>query len=249
MSSTGGTLGARLGTHAAAKGKFWWIPLGLVVAGGGLFTTVGPWAFPDPRADLGTNLFVSILGLFLTFLGVFAVVSVLHKRHRRVHVHERGIVLERGEQRTEMAWDEVSSLICQRLTVVQYGIPHRIAKHILQTDSGKKIVLDHFVADIESLADEVEHQVTRCLLPKLRARLAAGESLALAPFTLTESSLTHGTKTLPWERVAGAALERGELQIFGRGEPSAWVKISYGKLTNAQALLTLISSYVKAKPA
>jgi len=249
MSSTSEALGARLKTHAAAKAKYWLIPLGVAIFAGGVFTALGPWLFPDPRAGLGTEVFVSILGLFFMLLGAATAASVFLRRNRRVHVHERGIVEERGTRRTEMLWDEVATLVSIRHKLTQaFGlVTHNIESHTLKTDAGKKLVVDHLLADIASLGNEVERQVTRCLLPKIRARLAKGESVSFSPLTVTDQLISRGQKTLPWEQVAGAATAHGEVRIFRRGEPSAWVKVRYGSLTNAQALLQLISSRIKEK--
>jgi hypothetical protein len=249
VTSTSELLGARLRTHAAAKAKFWLIPLGVTIFVGGGFVTLGPWLFPDPRAGLGTEITVALLGVFGMLLGAAAATSVLRQRNRRVHLHAGGLVEERGRRRVEVVWDEVATLVSTRVTLTQAAglVTHHIETHTLKTDRGQKLVLDHLLADIATLGQEVERQVSRCLLPKIRARLARGESVSFSPLTVTAELLAHGQKTLPWEQVAGAETAHGEVRIFRRGEPTAWVKIRYGSLTNAQALLTLISSRLEAR--
>lgn len=121
MSAATAALGARLKTHPADKPKYWLIPLGLAIAAGGLFATLGPWLWPDPRAGLATEIGVSILGLLLTALGVFSVASVFTGRDRAVHLYEHGIVEQRGSTQNEMLWDDVATLICQRVRVTQAG--------------------------------------------------------------------------------------------------------------------------------
>jgi hypothetical protein len=251
VNSTNAALGARLKTYAAAKAKYWLIPLGVVIFAGGVFVALGPWLFPDPRAGLGTEVGIAVLGLFFMLLGFGAAASVLRQRNRRVHVHEHGIVEERGERRVEMLWDEVVTLVSARQRVTQAVglVTHHIESHTLKTDAGKKLVLDHLLADISALGEEVERQVSRCLLPKIQARLAKSESVSFSPLTVTDQSIVYGQKTLAWEQVAGAETAHGEVRIFRHGEPSAWVKVRYGSLTNARALLTLISSRIKARQA
>lgn len=242
-------LGARLKTHRAAKAKLWLIPLGVVFTVGGIFTVVGPWLYPDARAGLGTNIGVSVLGLFVLLLGVMTPLSIFRNRNRVVYVHEHGIVQERGGKTEQMLWDEVATLLADRVTMKQAGglVTHQIATFKLKTDTGKKLMLDHLLADILSLGEHVEAAVTRSLLPKAQARLAKGESVDFAPLTVTSQGLARGKQTLPWERLAGAHVAHGEVRIFGQGEPSAWTKVRYGSLTNAQALLGLLSSRVKAQ--
>jgi len=249
MSSASAALGARLKTHAAAKPKLWLIPLGLAIAAGGLFAIIGPWLYPDPRAGFGTNLFVSILGLLFSLLGVAAAARVFRGRNRLVHVHEHGIFEQRGNLHTEMLWDEVATLVCVRVLLRQAAglVTQQIASYTLKTDSGRKMALDHLLADILPLGEQVEAEVSRCLLPKISARLAQGESVSFSPLVVTSKQLARGQKTLAWEQVAGAEVAYGEVRIFRRGEPSAWTKIQYSKLTNARALLSLISSRVKAE--
>lgn len=249
MSSTTAALGARLKTHPADKPKYWLIPLGLAIAAGGLFATLGPWLYPDPRAGLGTEVGVSILGLLLTALGVFSVASVFMGRDRAVHLHEHGIVEQRGNKQSEMLWDDVATLICQRVRVTQAGglVTQQLATYILKTANGRKIVANNRLAEVLPLGEAIEEHVTRCLLPKVRARLAKGESVAFLPLVVTNQRIERGKKALAWEQVAGAEVAHGEVRIFARGEPTAWTKVQYGSLTNAQALLGLISSRVKAQ--
>jgi hypothetical protein len=249
MGSTSAALGARLKTHGAAKAKFWLVPLGIVMAAGGVFLTLGPWLYPDPRAGLGTQIGVSILGLFAVLLGVAGVVRVFLSRNRQVNVHEHGIAEERGTRRTEMRWDEVATLVSDRQQVTQAMglVTHEIARHVLTTDTGRKIVLDHLLSDIASLGDLVEEQVSLCLLPKIRTRLGNGETVLFAPLEVSPQGLRRGQQTLPWDQVAGAQVAHGEVRIFRSGEPSAWVKIRYGGLSNASVLLTLISSRLGEK--
>ena len=248
MSGATETLGARLKTHPAAKPKYWLIPLGVAIAAGGVFAAVGPWLYPDPRAGMGTNIGLGIFGLLFFLLGVLAVVTVFKGRSRVVHVHEHGIIQHRGKKTEQMLWDEVATLLADRLTLTQAGglITHEIATFKLKTDTGKKLTLDHLLADISSLGEHVEAQVTRSLLPKVQARLAKGESVAFSPLIVTSQGLARGKHTLPWGRLAGAEVTQGEVRIFGHGEPSAWTRVRYGSLTNAQTLLSLLSSRVKA---
>ena len=248
VSTNSEALGARLNTHAAAKAKFWLIPVGVAILAGGTFTALGPWLYPDPRAGFGTNAGVSILGLFFMLLGAAATYSVFRQRNRRVHLHEHGIVEERGARRVEILWDEVETLVSARQRVTQAAglVTHHIETHKLKTSTGKKLMVDHLLADIASLGDAVEHQVSLCLLPKIRARLANGEAVSFSPLTVTDQGIARGQKTLAWEQVAGAETAHGEVRIFRHGEPTAWVKVRYGSLSNAQALLTLISGRLKA---
>lgn len=248
MSGASAALGARLKTHPADKPKYWLIPLGLAIAAGGVFAMLGPWLFPDPRAGLGTEIGVSILGLLLTALGVFSVASVFMGRDRAVHLHEHGIVEQRGNTQNEMLWDDVATLICQRVRVTQAGglVSQQLATYILKTAAGRKIVANNRLAEVLPLGEAIEKHVTRCLLPKVRARLAKGERVSFAPLTVTSQQLERGKKTLAWEQVVGAEVAHGEVRIFRRGEPTAWTKVQYGSLTNAQALLELISSRLES---
>lgn len=248
MSGATAALGARLKTHPADKPKYWLIPLGLAIAIGGLFTTLGPWLWPDPRAGLGTDIGVSILGLLLTALGVLSVASVFMGRDRAVHLHEHGIVEQRGSTQNEMLWDDVATLVCQRVRVTQAGglVSQQLATYILKTATGRKVVANNRLAEVLPLGAAIEAHVTRCLLPKVRAQLARGESVSFSPLVVTNERLERGKKTLAWDQVVGAEVAHGEVRIFGRDEPTAWTKVQYGSLTNAQALLSLISSRVKA---
>ena len=180
MSSTTAALGARLTTHVSTKARFWLLPICLLLGAFGLFMTLGPWLYPDPRNGLAGDVGLTLLGTFTTLLFFGAPIAVWRQRHRRVDVYEHGIVEQRGASRTELLWDEVSSLVCERAQLNQaLGlVTHQIARHSLKTDDGRKLVLDHLLTDIRALGDEVERQVSRCLLPKIKARLAAGESVS-----------------------------------------------------------------------
>jgi hypothetical protein len=247
VSSANRAFGAQVSSHPVARGKFWLIPLGVVMAAGGLFTSLGPFLFPDPRLSTGGAVVIAILGLMLTLLGAMASVRIWRQRKRRVDVYEHGVVEQVGTQRTEILWDEVSSLVCERVQLVQAVglVSQSIARFCLKTKTGKVLVLDQLLVDIAALGSEVELQVSRCLLPKVRARIAAGERVDFAPLSASLQGLARGEQTLAWNRLAGAQVAHGEVRIFAEGEPSAWAKVRYGKLSNAQTLLELISGYAK----
>jgi uncharacterized protein DUF6585 len=242
-----GELGELVRTHKAAPGKLWLIPLGLALAAGGLLTAFGPFLWPDPRVTVGDYVGLIVLGLPFAALGIGAAVNVWRQRHRRVDVYERGIIEQRGNRLTQVSWDDVASLTCQRVQVRQVGglVTHNIASYRLLTHAGKKLRLDHLLSDIATLGEEIERQVSRSLLPKVRARLAAGENVEFAPFTLSERGISLRQRTLGWEQLAGAEVARGEVRIFARGEPGAWTRVAYGKLSNAKALLELLSERVQ----
>lgn len=187
--------------------------------------------------------------MLLTALGVFSVASVFMGRDRAVHLHEHGIVEQRGSTQNEMLWDDVATLICQRVRVTQAGglVSQQLATYILKTATGRKIVANNRLAEVLPLGEAIEAHVTRCLLPKVRAQLAKGEPVSFSPLIVTNERLERGKKTLAWDQVVGAEVALGEVRIFARGEPTAWTKVQYGSLTNAQALLSLISGRVKAR--
>lgn len=243
----GAAFGALVSSHSAARGSLWIIPLGIIIAAGGAAVALGPLLFPDPRLDAGGTAGVVVLGMLLVLLGVGASLAVWRNRSRRVFVCEHGIIEQRGQQRTELLWHDVSSLICERVQLNQAGglVSQTIARFILRTDAGAKLVLDHLLADIDALGDEVERQVNRRQLPRARARIAAGESVAFAPLTVSVRGLARGTRELAWERMARVEVADGQVCIFARGEASAWTKVSYAKLSNALTLLELVSEHEK----
>src|SRR6185369_12046266 len=199
-----GELGELVRTHRAARGKLWMIPLGLVMAAGGLLTALGPFLWPDPRVTVGTYVGLIVLGLPFAALGIGAAVNVWRQRHRRVDVYERGIIEQRGNRLTQMAWNDVASLTCQRVQVRQVGglVTQNIASYRLLAQDGRKMSLDHLLSDIAMLGEEVERQVSRSLLPKVRARLAADESVEFAPLTLSARGISRGPRTLAWDQLA-----------------------------------------------
>jgi hypothetical protein len=219
------------------------------MAAGGVFIMSSPFLFPDPRLRVVEAVSIGVLGLLLALLGGAVSVAVWRNRHRRVDVYEHGVVEQRAARRTEMRWDEVSSLLCERGELVQAAglVSHHIAHFRLKTQTGKKLLLDHLLVDIDALGEQVELQVRRCMLPKVRARIAAGEDVAFAPFSASQRGLTRGGRTLAWERVAGAEVADGQVRIFARGELSAWARVPYAKLSNALTLLELISEHAESK--
>lgn len=239
-------LGARIATYSAAKAKYWLIPVGLLLFVGGAFAAIGPWLYPDPRAGLGTEIFVSVLGLSLMALGAAAALRVVRNRNRRVHLHENGIVEERGTRYVDVLWTEVETLVSVRQRVTQAAglVTHTIEAHTLRTHDGKKLLVDHLLENIGQLGQQVEVKVTQALLPRITERLGQGAIVSFAPLRVTAKGIARGTDVLPWERVAGAEVACGEVRIFGHGEPRAWAKVAYGRLNNARALLELISSRV-----
>jgi hypothetical protein len=50
----------------------------------------------------------------------------------------------------------------------------------------------------------IEDEITRCWLPRFRARLAAGQSAEFGAVALSPEGVRYRRRVFPWQRVAGA---------------------------------------------
>jgi hypothetical protein len=79
---------------------------------------------------------------------------------------------------------------------------------------GRKFRLDHSLFEYDELAEAVKRAVYPPLLDAYTRAFNHGESLPFGPLSLAAEGIRNGRKTLRWENLGQARLERGWLEAL-----------------------------------
>jgi hypothetical protein len=142
-----------------------------------------------------------------------------------IRVHANGLFDLRTGQ--TVRWDEVRSL-----TAVWDGRTRRVARHVLTTTGGERILLGASIASVDELLDEVRTRMVESELPSLRVRVAEGGSVRFGAFAVGSAGIAAGDRTLPWSEVGHIDAEGGEIVVRTRsGE--RWAAAALQDVPNA----------------
>lgn len=184
---------------------------GVFAAGRALFAyqTYGPlavdrWSSPPAMAAGGFVL----VGVLLLLLG-------RGRRGTIVRQHARGLVIQRGRKGSAVPWDEIREIHTRS---VRYGLGRwpwgRQGELILVTRDGRRFHLDQSLSGYDELAETVKRSVYPTLLDAYTRAFNHGQALPFGPLSLTPEGLHNGRKTLHWQNLAQARLERGWLEAL-----------------------------------
>ncbi len=155
----------------------------------------------------------------------------LRLRSEATFVCAGGVVLGAASGRRVIAsggWDDVASFRWAKMMynvhdsgigrvntwtsfTVRIGLAGRTVKVGFRSATAATWDRDFFMygADLPDLRDErtlyrIEDEITRCWLPRFRARLTAGQSAEFGAVALSSEGVRHRRRVFPWQRVAGA---------------------------------------------
>lgn len=191
-----GAIAVALAASLLAVGRAWFA-----------YETFGPlavdrWASP-PGVVAGVSLITGVVLLLLA-----------RGRGRKVvRQYARGLVILSGRRGSALPWDEVREIHTHS---VRYGLGRRpwgrLGELTLVARDGQKLRLDQSLNEYDELAEAVKRAVYPPLLEAYTRAFNHGESLPFGPLSLTAEGIRNGRKTLRWEDLSQARLERGWLE-------------------------------------
>jgi hypothetical protein len=92
----------------------------------------------------------------------------------------------------------------------------------------------------DQLAELIERETARRMLPEAERQLDAGGSVTFGPLTVGSAGLTKGSATLPWDEIADVQVVKGVLTARQRGRRRAWCAVGVSKVPNVAVLLGLV---------
>jgi hypothetical protein len=109
----------------------------------------------------------------------------------------------------------------------------------LVAGDGRRIVVQSVRGKNGAVVSAIRRSSTRALLPVIRARLAAGETVPFGPVQLSRAVLTAGGTRYPLSEIAETSISDGSLRVKGEGR---WLgtRIALKRIANYESLLVAI---------
>jgi len=175
----------------------------------------------------------------LVLIGVIIYTLVwMYRVSAVVSLHADGLAIRRGwrflpyfGKRTDaFRWDEIAAVYRQLFT---YAVPTTprdrrrgntndfdysgvFSTYQIVARDGRRLVLDSRLGeddDVVRIADIIQREVRRRLLPGFFEQYDRGEPVAFGPLTLRQGGLTLGTHEYDWSAVVGLSVRKGLLTV------------------------------------
>jgi len=104
--------------------------------------------------------------------------------------------------------------------------------------NGEQIVLtefDRMHAFVATLLDET----ARRLLPDIRARIGAGETVVFGEFAISSEGWGYRAQTLPWKKVTKLRVENGGIWVHKKGQKQWFWCEAISKVSNHHVFLVI----------
>jgi hypothetical protein len=198
---------------------------------------------PRESDDWAGAIFVAAMFLGI---GVLPAAIWLLRRNARVAVHEHGVVVVRGDGRRAITWDEVDTVRLEIMSFRVNGIPVGTnCKCEVTTNTGRPLVLTHWLDGVVELCHRIEDETCRRKLPHARSVLASGGSVDFGRLAVSTGGISkRGGEPLPWSEIESVAVADGFVTVRKRGKRWWWARQRCGALPNAPVLVALIRAHV-----
>ncbi|WP_395108615.1 DUF6585 family protein [Actinomadura sp. SCN-SB] len=140
----------------------------------------------------------------------------LRARNKTVYLFACGLILRAGGERPAYRWEDLASVTVSGVRDGAQG-PTRYRFAVSAAD-GREIVFGPELPGVRALGERVAAEVTGRVLPDRLARVRAGESVRMGPFTLGPDGVEKEGERLSWADVVKVGVDNGVVYVGTRDE-------------------------------
>jgi hypothetical protein len=183
----------------------------------------------------------SVLSVLLTagYLGAagwILVRDVLPGYGQVLYVFENGLIMATRLEVTAAHWDSVAEL---RLSGVRVGSAASVSwRFVVVRTDGVEIAAGGEFPGIHNVVEVVSAAVTERILPKYLARVEAGGTLRVGPFTVTREGITKDGEEMLWRHISEVEIRNGMVHV-NRVDRAFGLTATAGEVPNAVAFSEL----------
>ncbi len=182
--------------------------------------------------------------IVLLWIGIDVIVVAARRWNKMVVIYEQGIAVRDRSGTTSCNWASVASLRIANTRRSFGGIPLGTTKTItLATSNGARIVFDGDVRGADEALEKIRARLLPILYERFEPGFEAGQAFAFGPIELQkDQGVTMKQKTLPWDSLQHAEVDRGMLQL-AVGETNGKVKeirVPVAEIPNLDLLMAFI---------
>jgi hypothetical protein len=183
----------------------------------------------------------SMLSVLLTagYLGAagwILVHDVLPGYGQVLYLFEDGLILATRREVTAVHWDSVEEL---RLSGVRVGTTASVTwRFVVVRRDGVEVAAGGEFPGIHNVVESVSAAVTERVLPKYIARIEAGGTVRVGPFTVTREGIAKDGEEMLWRHIAEVEIRNGMVHV-NRVDKAFGLTATVGAVPNAVAFAEL----------
>ncbi len=182
-----------------------------------------------------------LLGLPLIALGAGGVLWASWSLGLRVYLFEGGLVRAHRKNFLVVPWDDVE-FVWQSITEHYYNGAYTgtTYHYSLQLYDGAYVKLGNNLKGIKDLGEEVMHQTSQALHPKLMTRYNKGKVVDFGKLGISKDGLHYGDSFLKWKEIDAVKIQQGAISVSKRGKWFNWCNIAASQVPNLWVFLSMV---------
>jgi hypothetical protein len=183
----------------------------------------------------------SVLSVLLTagYLGAagwILVHGVLPGYGQVLYLFEDGLILTTRRDATAVHWDSVDEL---RLSGVRVGMEANVSwRFVVVRRDGVEVAAGGEFPGVHNVVEAISEAVTARVLPKYLARIEAGATVRVGPFTVTREGIAKDGEEMLWRHVSEVEIRNGMVHV-NRMDKAFGLTATAGAVPNAVAFAEL----------
>jgi hypothetical protein len=220
------------------------IVIGVACGAGGL-------ASVSTLQDTSSLLVLLLLGLAALLLiagGLYAMFYAVIYKNWAAYLYERGFVHKKGNEAAQpFRWDQIEAVWYHVTRHYRNGVyTGTTHNYRVRRQDGYQITLTDRFADVASLGDAVNNQVTAAKIPLVIAAYNAGQTITFGPLTLSQQGIRNSIDNLlPWSEIKEVSLRNGYVAVSKAGKWLKWSSQPVRNIPNIFLFMALVRFVLK----
>jgi hypothetical protein len=164
---------------------------------------------------IGLATLIFVVGLFVLWY-LFRTPNLSPRQARkRLYVYQLGFVVANSPDQPQVfRWDDVQTVFQKIVRRTSYGVTVATNyQYTITRRDGATIKITNFWNNVEILGSHINNNVSRALLPGMRAALRNGQGVRFGDIVMTAATVTGKRETVPWSQVKSVTVNSGYVRV------------------------------------
>ena len=176
-------------------------------------------------------------------ISIYRVILLLTNLDLEVLVYNDGFTYSKNGKTREYPWKEIDKVWTTRYELISIIYVKYLKMKILDV-SGKTLILDRTLQNVDKFEALVQEQVAREKFPRAISMLQEGMSLEFGTITITKDYIKTEHETIPWNELGDLQTWQGTLRLWRKGKRAISIMAGISSTPNFVFLVSLVG-YLK----